>query len=211
MNRFKEIAGNLWTRYRGLPIWAQVVIGIVAVSTIVGPFLGDTDKASDGDAREITNTTEPPATEDTTTTTESAPPPSEGELSGFAECTDPPSDGIGGDLLSARLAVDGPVLTIGYETAAPLTGPSFSYYINIFSANYQIGLRSIDGEIVRFVADFGEGQEDLTSAYTLDGTVATLAVPLSSLPNLEQPFDYTAVITVDGQDADECAGTFGER
>lgn len=154
----------------------------------------------------------------TTTTTEAAatttPRSDAGDagLSGFSECVDPPGDGDRGDLVSARLATQGPVLTIGYETAAPLAGPSFSYYINIFSAGYQIGLRSIDGEVTRFVADLGGGQENLTSAYTLDGNVATLVVPLSALSKLEQSFDYTAVITVDGRDADECAGTFdGDR
>lgn len=168
--------------------------------------------SSGGYDREETNataTTAPTTTSLSTTTTTSEPEPADAELSGFSECVDPSGDGDGGDLLSARLATQGPVLTIGYQTAAPLAGPSFSYYINIFSADYQIGLRSIDGEVIRFVADLGGGQENLTSAYTLDGTQATLAVPLTALPRLEQPFDYTAVITVDGRDADECAGAFG--
>jgi hypothetical protein len=209
LERIREIAAALWRRYRELRAWAQVVIGVVVVSIIVGPFLGDSEK-SPGVAASTTTERETTTTEPTTTATEATTTTKpEVGLSGFSECLDASGDGAGGDLASARLATEGEVLTVGYETAAPLNGPSFSYYINIFSAGYQIGLRSIDGEVTRFVFDLNETQqENLTSAYTLDGTVATLAVPLSALPRLEQPFDYTAVITVDGQDADECAGTF---
>ncbi|MEX2294299.1 MAG: hypothetical protein WD691_10980 [Acidimicrobiales bacterium] len=145
-----------------------------------------------------------------TTTTETTPASApQAALTGFTECTDPPGDGAGADLISATLGVQGQVLTISYQTAAPLPGPSFSYYINIFSAGYQIGLRSIDGEVFRLVADLTEGgQENLTTSYTLDGNLATLVVPLSALPRLAQPFDYSAVITVDGVDVDKCDGTF---
>lgn len=156
----------------------------------------DGSKAEGSTTTEVTTTTVPPLEADAA------------GLSGFSECVDPLGDGDHDDLLSARLTTQGEVLTIGYETAAPLAGSSFSYYINIFSEGYQIGLRNLDGHVARFVADLNDGQENLTSAYTLDGNVATLAVPLSAVPRLEQPFDYTAVITVNGRDVDECAGRF---
>jgi hypothetical protein len=127
-----------------------------------------------------------------------------------SDCIDPPDDGDGGELLSARLAIDEDVLTVTYQTAVPLTGPSFSYYINIFSNGYQIGLRSIDDEVIQFVFDFNENeQENLTGEYALNGNVASMFVPLSAVPNLDESFEYTAVITIDGQDVDECAATFG--
>ncbi len=186
----RAVAAKAWQRFRGLPPWAQVVVGVVVLSVIVGPFLNA------GEEREQAE--EPAAT---------GPDESRG---GTSDCIDPPDDGAGGELLSARLAIAEGVLTISYETAAPLTGPSFSYYINIFSNGYQIGLRFIDDEVVQFVFDFAVNeQENLTGDYTLNGTVASMPVPLAAVPNLEESFDYTAVITVDGQDVDECAATFG--
>lgn len=41
MNKVREVAGHLWRRYRRLPALGQVVIGLVLLSIIVGPFLED--------------------------------------------------------------------------------------------------------------------------------------------------------------------------
>lgn len=67
MDRLKEIVGRLWTRYRGLPMWGQVVIGIVLLSVIVGPFLSESEDATDDESAEGTTTTSEAEPETTTT------------------------------------------------------------------------------------------------------------------------------------------------
>lgn len=60
MDRLRELVGRLWLRFRGWPLWAQIVTGLVIVSVIVGPFID----ASEDDGEQAT-----PTTEEVTTTT----------------------------------------------------------------------------------------------------------------------------------------------
>lgn len=39
----RDTLARLWARFRGLPIWAQLVIGFVVLVLVVGPFTGDSD------------------------------------------------------------------------------------------------------------------------------------------------------------------------
>lgn len=63
--------------------------------------------------------------------------------------------------------------------------------------------------VFRFVFAFDTAQqENLTSSYFIDGATAGIVVPLTALPGVTAPFDYMAVLNVNGQDVDSCNGTF---
>jgi hypothetical protein len=64
VERVKEIGAGVWRRYRQLPLWGQIGIGIIVVSVIVGPFVSDDDQEEERASSEQTTT----STEETTTT-----------------------------------------------------------------------------------------------------------------------------------------------
>ena len=55
MAQVQELARRGWQRYRGLPTWAQIAIGIVVLSVIVGPFL-DNEKTKKSSAAPSSST-----------------------------------------------------------------------------------------------------------------------------------------------------------
>lgn len=133
-----------------------------------------------------------------------------GALDGFSECIDSLEDGTGGgDLTLTRLVAQTDVLSVHFETATPVTGETVLYSVIVDGFRYQIGLKTVGSEVFRFVFDFGTSQqENLTSAFFIDGVAAGIVVPLTALPGLTAPFDYVAVLNVNGQDVDSCDGTF---
>lgn len=46
MERVKELAGRLWRGYRTLPLWGQIVIGILVLTVVASPFTGEPDESA---------------------------------------------------------------------------------------------------------------------------------------------------------------------
>ena len=139
-----------------------------------------------------------------TSTTTTAP-----RISGFSACGDPTGDGsLGADLVAARLATQGQVLTVVYDTATPPTAETVLWSV-MAASRYQLGLKRIGQEVVVFVFDFRTArQQNFSSSHLIDGTMAQAVYPLSAMPDLAPSFDWRATVNVEGTDTDECEGRF---
>lgn len=59
MGQVRAVAAKVWQRYRGLPLWAQILVGVVVLSVIVGPFL-DAAEEREQDEEVVSEATTPP-------------------------------------------------------------------------------------------------------------------------------------------------------
>lgn len=145
---------------------------------------------------------------ETATSTTQAPA---GGLVGSSTCVDDQGDATTppADLQRASLTVDGDHLTVVWQ-ATPPAGRNRSYYVQI--GDYQLGVRKIDRgdwvETVGFAAELGAGQTDITPKVLPGDDQAQLDVPLSAIPGVTLPADWTATLTDNTADLDTCAGTW---
>ena len=135
----------------------------------------------------------------------------EPEADQVSECADPAGDGTRGDLLGTELAMTDDTLTVTWETAEPLEGASFAYYLYLSGA--RVGL-TVEGQEdpVAVVLDTtgGESLSLDSDDFTLDGTRASVTAPLSALEAAVPPFQYSSVLSIEGVDVDVCDGSVEE-
>lgn len=130
-------------------------------------------------------------------------------------CKDSTKDGVEGvDLKKARLLSDGSLLFVEYTLADDLPHDgTVLYSVTAWSADgntgYQLGTKFQDGEeIANFVFDMGtSSQKNITNgAVAVDGEV-NVRYPLRDLTGLGDEFKWSATVTVDGSDIDDCEST----
>lgn len=130
-------------------------------------------------------------------------------------CKDSTKDGDGGvDLKKARLLSDGSLLFVEYTLSGdlPVDG-TVLYSVTAWSMDgktgYQLGTKFQGGEeIANFVFDKGTAtQKNITNgAVAVDGEV-NVRYPLGDLTELGDGFKWTATVTVEGTDVDDCEST----
>lgn len=130
-------------------------------------------------------------------------------------CEDSTKDGDDGvDLKKARLLSDGSLLFVEYTLSGdlPVDG-TVLYSVTAWSTDgntgYQLGTKFQDGEeIANFVFDKGTStQKNITNgAVAVDGEV-NVRYPLGDLTDLGDGFTWTATVTVEGTDVDDCEST----
>ncbi len=146
------------------------------------------------------------ATPPTTTARPGAPVGSSTCLDEQGDATAPPAD-----LTRTELAVDGDDLVVTW-TATPPSGANRSYYVQL-GTTYQIGVRKIDNgeyiETVGFAFDRDTAKQvDVTPKILPDPGQAKIVVPLSKVPKLTLPVDWTATLTDNTSDLDTCTATW---
>lgn len=117
-----------WGRFRGWPLWGQLVAGFLALTLLVGPFVGsDEDKADPEPERTEERIPFAPTTErrSTTTgapiTTTTSPPTTQARPTTTVAPTTTPPTTTGGGVVNAGSYCDSPGAT-GYETdGEPMT------------------------------------------------------------------------------------------
>lgn len=135
----------------------------------------------------------------------------------FSECVDPEGDGaLGGDLIGAQVVNSQGLLFVSFMLAGNAQAADFdTATLQILSydltgnGGYIIGTKFGGGsEIATFVFDNASAsQENLDNGTVFaDGTVAMRA-PLATVTGLADGFTWRAILSVDGQDVDECAET----
>lgn len=68
MSETAGLVRRAWAKFRSWPLWAQIVIGVLALSVVVGPFLEEDGATKSESAEQTTTTIE--TTEQQVTTTE---------------------------------------------------------------------------------------------------------------------------------------------
>ncbi|GAB2903774.1 hypothetical protein GCM10027027_19450 [Neomicrococcus lactis] len=130
-------------------------------------------------------------------------------------CKDSTEDGAEGvDLKKARLLSNGSLLFVEYTLSGdlPVEG-TVLYSVTAWSTDgntgYQLGTKFQGGkEIANFVFDKGtSNQKHITNgAIAVDGQV-NVRYPLVDLAGLGDGFQWTATVTVEGTDIDDCEST----
>lgn len=137
------------------------------------------------------------------TTTTSVAPTVEGPTAPEGELVW--SEAIGsGDLVSVTIQTDANLLTVQAEGPTPPTG---AVLYSVLAGPYQMGLKSVDGDVTVFAFDSAAGtQVRLDNSYIYADSVVTFRIPLAEIPNLPEPLTWSASLSVEGVDV----GTTGE-
>lgn len=113
---------------------------------------------------------------------------------------------VKGDLAQMVLTItDDQLVMIQAQGPTPSAGTVL--YSATLGGLYQIGLKSMDGEVIVFAYDFDSGkQANLDSAYVYGDGQVSFRVPASNLPKLATPFSWKGAVTVDGADTGTATG-----
>ncbi len=182
--------GKLWRRYRGWPLWLQIVVGaftaLMLISIAATPFVEQPEEeqqvsTSDQPDETTTTTERTTTTEEGTTTTERATTTTERPTTSTAQrttttaspakmstCTDTTGDASGappnGDLVSVRLRLTDDALMVTYEMAGDV--PSGGETLWSVSASpdpdtsLQLGYKVVGAEQFVFVFDSAAARQE---------------------------------------------------
>ena len=111
------------------------------------------------------------------------------------------------------LQSDGTTLSVTYDLSgmptAPADGASWILKVQVDGGGiYQLGLKLVGRDAIRFVFDFGSSrQENLSPTYTAESKRLLVAFPLASFRAVGKGFSWSATTTYAGADVDDCPET----
>jgi hypothetical protein len=181
-----------WYRWRSAAVIVTALVAISCSASDSGADVPDTRDAESGDA---------------------ARP----GITGSATCRDARGDGTKGDVEKVILSANGTVVTMRFVTGDPMpTQGTVLYSAQLWSSDgntgYQLGVNFLNGRTIgHFVFDLVRAhQANLSGDIPSGGTTMTAAFPVEQLDGLGETFEWSATLSIGGDDVDTCPRPGGD-